>query len=63
MSYQDRFKHYTVEQKRRDLMVNPFFDSDKVANGSEEDIIEIHREYFESMNKAMLETIGESMYG
>ena len=62
MSYESRFGHYSVEQKRKDLMINPLYNSEKIAKASNENIIIVHKEYFEAMNKAMLETISESIY-
>ena len=61
-NYQERFKDYTVEMKRKDLIINPLFYPEKVATATDEVIIFLHEHYFEKMNKAMIETIGESMY-
>lgn len=43
-------------------MANPLYDPDKIAKASEDDIITLHKEYFETMNVVMLKTIGESIY-
>lgn len=62
MGYKEKFKHYTVEDKRKDLIGNPLFNKKKIANADDEIIIILHRNYFEAMNKAMEDTIGESMF-
>ena len=62
MGYEESFKFSTTEDKRKDLMGNPLFNKEKIANAPDEVIIELHKQYFESMNKAMEEVLGESMY-
>jgi hypothetical protein len=62
MDYKEFFAESTVEDKRRDLIGNPLFNREKIANATDDEILQLHELYFESMDKAMMETLGESMY-
>ena len=57
--YNKEFQGTTVEEKREDLIINPFFDSSKVKVASEEDIITVHKEYFIAFRNAIIEVLGE----
>jgi hypothetical protein len=61
-TYNDKFGSYSVDQKRKDLMINPFFNSDKIKDAPDEDVISIHEQYFTAMNNAMEKVLGESMF-
>ena len=61
-TYQDRFTNASIEQKRADLACNPFFDKEKILVASDEDIIILHEEYFNSFAEAVMETLGEDIF-
>jgi hypothetical protein len=62
MGYEENFKFSTVADKRKDLMGNPLFNRERIMNAPDADIIIVHKQYFEAMNRTMEETLGESMY-
>lgn len=60
--YKSSFGGFSIEQKRKDLEINPMFDVEKIESASDEEIVALHEFYFEAMNKSMMHILGESMY-
>lgn len=60
--YKERFKTIPVEQKRRDLLVHPMIDHDRIKDASDDEVEQVYHTLFSSMDMAMRNVIGESMF-
>ena len=60
--YEERFSNHTVEQKRQSLIADPFFDAEKLKEATDEQIVELHKYYNETLVNVRTEMIVESMF-
>jgi hypothetical protein len=58
--YQDMFKDIPIDQKRRDLACNPMVQH--LDEATDEEVEQLYFVVFSSMDRAMRDVIGESMF-
>lgn len=60
--YHEIFKRITVDQKRKDLEIHPFINHKEIKTATDEEVEQVYFMLFSGLDRAMRETVGESMY-
>jgi hypothetical protein len=60
--YKQKFASIPIEQKRRDLMQHPFVKKEEIKKAKDEIVEEVYLTVYSSMDMAMQDVIGESMF-
>jgi len=62
IDYEERFKSIPVDQKREDLLVHPLVNHELIKQATDEQVEAVYFEVFSSMDSAMREITGYSMF-
>jgi hypothetical protein len=61
-TYKETCGTLSIEQKRKDLLINPLIDHSKINKASDKEINLVHEMFFTAMNASMENILGESMF-
>jgi len=61
-TYQERCGNLSIEQKRKDLLINPFINHEQIKLASDEEVNQVHELIFTTLDNSMLDIISESMF-